>query len=86
MFSLVGNTATQWDSGNTGRYCGIRGANGSTGGIVTGNVFDGENRSRTTLLVTERGCSDWNVANNLFRNVERKFDLSGRNRVTTGSN
>ena len=86
MFTLSGNSGRGWDNGNTGRHYGIRGVNGSIGGIVTANTFDGGNRPRTTLLVTQRGCRDWNVANNLFRNVGRKFNLSGRNRVAGDSN
>lgn len=86
MFTLSGNSGRGWDNGNTGRHYGIRGVNRCVGGIVTANTFDGGNRPRTTLLVTQRGCRDWNVANNLFRNVGRKFNLSGRNRVADDSN
>ena len=86
MFALVGNTASGWDLRDTGDHVGIRGVNGSVGGILTGNTFDGGGRRGTTLVRTERGCEDWNIANNLFRNVTRKFDLSGRNRVEEDSN
>ena len=37
MFAFTSNSARQWDSDNTGRHYGIRGTNGSVGGILTGN-------------------------------------------------
>ena len=86
MFAFTGNSGRRWDRDNTGRQHGVRGVNRSVGGILTGNTFDGDDRSRTTVVVTQGGCRDWNIANNLIRNAERKFDLVGRNRVDRDSN